>query len=146
MIAILGGEEESAASEAVEIQVKECLGVPFHKRIRTGRSAQVGLVYDHASSDVRVAVVGNPCNTNALIAMHNAPDIPRENFSAMTRLDQNRAYAQLAEKAGVTVNDVSNVRLRVWLMLVLMIFSVSCGDLPFTSRIRSKTTIVSFNE
>ena len=54
-------------------------------------------------------VVGNPANTNCLIAMNNAPDVPRERFSALTRLDQNRAYAQLAEKAGVTVNDVSNV-------------------------------------
>lgn len=62
-----------------------------------------------AADDVRVVVVGNPANTNCLIAMHNAGDIPRERFSALTRLDQNRAYAQLAAKAGVTVNDVSNV-------------------------------------
>jgi len=62
-----------------------------------------------AADDVRVLVVGNPANTNALIAMNNAGDIPAQRFSAMTRLDQNRAYAQLAEKAGVTVNDVSNV-------------------------------------
>lgn len=62
-----------------------------------------------AAADVRVVVVGNPANTNALIAMRNAPDIPRSRFSALTRLDENRAYAQLAQKAGVTVNDVSNV-------------------------------------
>ncbi len=62
-----------------------------------------------AADDVRVVVVGNPANTNCLIAMNNAPDIPKSRFSALTRLDQNRAYAQLAEKAGVTVNDVSNV-------------------------------------
>jgi malate dehydrogenase len=62
-----------------------------------------------AADDVRVIVVGNPANTNCLIAMNNAPDIPHERFSALTRLDQNRAYAQLAEKAGVTVNEVSNV-------------------------------------
>jgi len=55
----------------------------------------------NAAADVRVAVVGNPCNTNCLIAMHSAPEIGRERFSAMTRLDQNRAQAQLAAKAGV---------------------------------------------
>lgn len=62
-----------------------------------------------AADDVRVVVVGNPANTNCLIAMDNAPDIPNSQFSALTRLDQNRAYAQLAGKAGVTVNEVSNV-------------------------------------
>jgi malate dehydrogenase len=54
-------------------------------------------------------VVGNPCNTNALIAMHNAPDVPRERFTAMTRLDENRAKIQLAHKAGVGVDKVRNV-------------------------------------
>ena len=62
-----------------------------------------------AANDVRIVVVGNPANTNCLIAMKNAPDIPSERFSALTRLDQNRAYAQLAQKAGVSVNEVSNV-------------------------------------
>lgn len=62
-----------------------------------------------AADDIRLVVVGNPANTNCLIAMKNAPDIPNERFSALTRLDQNRAYAQLAAKAGVTVSDVSNV-------------------------------------
>ena len=62
-----------------------------------------------AADDVRVAVVGNPANTNALIAMNNAGDVPATRFSALTRLDQNRAYAQLAQKAGVRVTDVSNV-------------------------------------
>jgi malate dehydrogenase len=62
-----------------------------------------------AADDVRVIVVGNPANTNALIAMHNAKGIPQERFAALTHLDQNRAYSQLAEKAGVTVNDVSHV-------------------------------------
>jgi malate dehydrogenase len=56
-----------------------------------------------------VLVIGNPANTNALIAASNAPDVPNERFSAMTRLDQNRAYAQLANKAGVHVTAVSNV-------------------------------------
>lgn len=64
---------------------------------------------DRAASDVRVLVVGNPANTNCLIAMCNAPDIPRERFSALTYLDLNRAYAQLAKKAGVSISDVSNV-------------------------------------
>ena len=67
---------------------------------------------DNAASDVRVLVVGNPCNTNALITMHNAPDIPRDRFFAMTRLDQNRAMSQLAQKAGKRVGDVTN--LAIW--------------------------------
>ena len=62
-----------------------------------------------AAGDVRAVVVGNPCNTNALIAMHNAQDIPKDRFSAMTRLDQNRTMAQLATRAGVGVSAVSNV-------------------------------------
>jgi malate dehydrogenase len=62
-----------------------------------------------ASKDVRVLVVGNPANTNALIAMHAAKDLPRERFSAMTRLDHNRAISQLAIKAGVLGRDVANV-------------------------------------
>lgn len=65
-----------------------------------------------ASSDVRVLVVGNPANTNCLIAMTGAPDIPRERFTAMTRLDENRAVAQLAEKVGVGVEAVQD--LVVW--------------------------------
>ncbi len=65
-------------------------------------------INDHAAGDVRVVVVGNPCNTNCLIAMHAAPDVPDERFSAMTRLDQNRAQAQLAIKAGVPIGKVEN--------------------------------------
>lgn len=68
-----------------------------------------GQALQRGAADVRVLVVGNPANTNCLIAMNNAPDIPRERFSALTRLDQNRAYAQLAQKAGVSVNEVSNL-------------------------------------
>ena len=64
---------------------------------------------DAADRDVKVLVVGNPCNTNCLIAMNNAPRIPRKNFHAMTRLDQNRATYQLANKAGVDITQVSNV-------------------------------------
>ena len=66
-------------------------------------------INDHAADDVRVAVVGNPCNTNALIAMHAAPDVPDERFTAMTRLDQNRAQNQLARKAGVAIDQVENM-------------------------------------
>lgn len=62
-----------------------------------------------AASDVRVLVVGNPANTNCLIAMNNAKGVPAERFGALTMLDQNRAYAQLAQKAGVTINEVCNV-------------------------------------
>ena len=64
---------------------------------------------DNAASDIKVLVVGNPANTNALIAMHNAPNIPAERFTAMTRLDQNRAKAQLAAKSGQPVADVTNM-------------------------------------
>jgi malate dehydrogenase len=66
----------------------------------------------HAADDVRILVVGNPANTNALIAMNNAPDIPSERFTAMTRLDENRAVAQLAQKLDVSVDDVQD--LVVW--------------------------------
>jgi malate dehydrogenase len=65
-----------------------------------------------AADDVKVLVVGNPANTNALIAMTHAPDIPRERFTAMTRLDENRAVAQLAAKVGVGVEQVQD--LVVW--------------------------------
>jgi malate dehydrogenase len=61
------------------------------------------------AEDLRVLVVGNPANTNALIAMHNAAGVPNDRFAAMTRLDQNRAYHQLAAKAGTAVTSVSNV-------------------------------------
>jgi malate dehydrogenase len=63
----------------------------------------------HAASDVRVLVVGNPCNTNCLIARSNATDVPEDRWFAMTRLDQNRAVAQLAKAAGRPVTDVKNV-------------------------------------
>jgi len=63
----------------------------------------------NAASDVRILVVGNPCNTNCLIARSNAPDVPDDRWFAMTRLDQNRAETQLAKKASVPVKDVKNV-------------------------------------
>ena len=65
-----------------------------------------------AADDIRVLVVGNPANTNALIAMANAPDVPNERFTAMVRLDHNRAMAQLAHRLGVGVSDVTNMT--VW--------------------------------
>ena len=67
---------------------------------------------DNAADDVKVLVVGNPANTNCLIAMSNAPDIPRERFTSMMRLDHNRAKAQLAKKAGAHVRDVQ--RMTIW--------------------------------
>ena len=66
-------------------------------------------INDNAASDVRVLVVGNPCNTNCLIARSNAPDVPGDRWFAMTRLDENRAKSQLARKAGVAVSAVNNV-------------------------------------
>lgn len=65
-----------------------------------------------AASDIRVGVTGNPANTNALIAMSNAPDIPKERFSALTRLDHNRAISQLAAKTGAKVTDIK--KMTIW--------------------------------
>lgn len=67
---------------------------------------------DNAAADVRILVVGNPANTNALIAMNNAPNIDNGRFTAMTRLDHNRAMAQLAQKTGTTVNDIT--KMTIW--------------------------------
>ena len=72
-------------------------------------SAQGKAINDHASRDIKVLVVGNPANTNALITQRNAPDIDPRQFTAMTRLDHNRAMSQIAEKAGKTINDVKNM-------------------------------------
>ena len=69
-------------------------------------------INQNAGSNVRIVVVGNPCNTNCLIAMNNAPDIPRERWFAMTALDENRAKSQLAWKAGVAVRDVT--KMTIW--------------------------------
>jgi malate dehydrogenase len=63
----------------------------------------------HAASDIKVLVVGNPANTNALIAMSNARDLPRERFTAMTRLDHNRAIAQLSKRTGAAVSEITNM-------------------------------------
>jgi malate dehydrogenase len=69
-------------------------------------------INDHAADDVRVLVVGNPANTNCLIAQQNAPDVPAERFTAMMRLDHNRAKTQLARKAGATVDQVR--QMTIW--------------------------------
>ncbi|HXQ18885.1 MAG TPA: malate dehydrogenase [Acidimicrobiales bacterium] len=69
-------------------------------------------VAEHAGADVRVLVVGNPCNTNCLIARSNAPEVPADRWFAMTRLDENRAKGQLAKKAGVPVSSVTH--LGIW--------------------------------
>src|SRR5512147_1690899 len=83
---------------------KDLLGINGKIFIGQGKAIEA-----NAASDVRVLVVGNPCNTNCLIAMNNAKAIPRDRFFAMTRLDENRAKSQLAKKAGVDITAVSNV-------------------------------------
>jgi malate dehydrogenase len=75
-------------------------------------TAQGKALNEVAADDVRIGVTGNPANTNALIAMTNAPDIPKERFSALTRLDHNRALSQLAAKTGSTVGDIT--KLTIW--------------------------------
>ena len=72
-------------------------------------STQGKAINDHASRDIKVLVVGNPANTNALIAQRNAPDINPRQFTAMTRLDHNRALSQIADKTATTINDVTHM-------------------------------------
>lgn len=72
-------------------------------------SVQGKAINDHASKKIKVLVVGNPANTNALIAQRNAPDIDPRQFTAMTRLDHNRALSQLGEKLGVSINDINKI-------------------------------------
>src|SRR5258706_6002 len=86
---------------------KDLLGINGKIFIGQGQAIQ-----KNASRDVRILVVGNPCNTNCLIAMNNAPELPRDRFFAMTRLDENRAKSQLAKKSGADVTAVTN--LAVW--------------------------------
>jgi malate dehydrogenase len=83
---------------------KDLLGINGKIFIGQGRA-----IAKNAAADVRVLVVGNPCNTNCLIAMNNAKEIPSERWFAMTRLDENRARAQLAHKAGVGIGSVTNM-------------------------------------
>lgn len=72
-------------------------------------SVQGKAINDNASKDIKVLVVGNPANTNALIAQRNAPDIDPRQFTAMTRLDHNRAMSQVSEKVGASINDVTHM-------------------------------------
>src|SRR3954452_19108890 len=83
---------------------KDLLGINGKIFIGQGQAIQ-----KNAAPDVRVLVVGNPCNTNCLIAMNNAKEIPSDRWFAMTRLDENRARAQLAHKAGVGIHSVTNM-------------------------------------
>jgi malate dehydrogenase len=83
---------------------KDLLGINGKIFIGQGQAIQ-----KNAAADVRVLVVGNPCNTNCLIAMNNAKDLPSDRWFAMTRLDENRARAQLAQKAGVSIRSVTNM-------------------------------------
>src|SRR3954453_5483418 len=75
-------------------------------------TAQGKALNEVAADDIRVGVTGNPANTNALIAMTNAPDIPRDRFTALTRLDHNRAISQLAAKTGASVSDIK--KMTIW--------------------------------
>lgn len=86
---------------------KDLLGI--NGKIFTGQGQAIA---KNAAADIRILVVGNPCNTNCLIAMNNAKDIPSDRWFAMTRLDENRAKAQLATKAGVHSSQVTN--LTIW--------------------------------
>src|SRR5205809_3439758 len=83
---------------------KDLLGINGKIFIGQGQA-----IKKNAAADVRVLVIGNPCNTNCLIAMNNATEIPRDRWFAMTRLDENRARAQLAHKAGVEIARVTNM-------------------------------------
>ena len=83
---------------------KDLLGINGKIFIGQGQAIQ-----RNAAADVRVLVIGNPCNTNCLIAMNNAKEIPRDRWFAMTRLDENRARAQLAHKSGVEITRVTNM-------------------------------------
>jgi malate dehydrogenase len=83
---------------------KELLGINGKIFVGQGKAIE-----KNAAADIRVLVVGNPCNTNCLIAMNNAKSIPRDRFFAMTRLDENRGKAQLAQKAGVDTTAVTNM-------------------------------------
>src|SRR5215831_13301761 len=86
------------------MELKDLLGINGKIFIVQGQAIQ-----KNAAADVRVLVIGNPCNTNCLIAMNNAKDIPSDRWFAMTRLDENRARAQLAQKAGVSIRSVANM-------------------------------------
>lgn len=96
-----------AAPRKAGMERKDLLGANGKIFVGQGQAIQ-----KHAAGDVRVLVVGNPCNTNCLICSANAPALPRDRFFAMTRLDENRAKAQLAQKASVDISAVTN--LAIW--------------------------------
>lgn len=98
-VALVGAVPRKAGMERSDL-------LAINGGIFTGQGRAIN---DNAADDVKVLVVGNPCNTNCLIAMNNAPDVPNDQFFAMTMLDENRARAQLALKAGVAVSEVSNM-------------------------------------
>lgn len=81
-------------------------------KVNGGIFVEQGKALNHAASNLRVVVVGNPCNTNALIALHNCREIPADRFTAMTALDENRSKAQLAKKIGINVGEIN--RLAIW--------------------------------
>src|SRR5205814_10617640 len=83
---------------------KDLLGINGKIFVGQGKAIE-----KNAAADVRTLVIGNPCNTNCLIAMNNAPGVPADRWFAMTRLDENRARAQLAQKAGVEITRVTRM-------------------------------------
>lgn len=99
---LVGSQPRTAGMER-----KDLLGMNGQIFVGQGRA-----INDHAASDVRILVVGNPCNTNALVAKSNAPDVPADRWFAMTRLDENRSKSQIAAKSGVLSRNVTN--LAVW--------------------------------
>lgn len=96
-----------AAPRKAGMERKDLLGANGKIFVGQGQAIQ-----KNAAGDVRVLVVGNPCNTNCLICAANAPNVPRDHFFAMTRLDENRAKAQLAKKASVDITAITN--LAIW--------------------------------
>lgn len=96
---LIGGKPRGAGMERKDLV--EANGPIFQ--------AQGRAINDNAADDIRVVTVANPCNSNCLIAMQNAPDVPNERFTAMTRLDLNRTKFQLADRAGVNTSAVSNI-------------------------------------
>ena len=101
------GSDVGAVPRKAGMERKDLLGI--NGKIFTG---QGNAIAKNAANDVRVLVVGNPCNTNSLIAANNAPGVPKNRFFAMTALDENRAKSQLAKKAAVDVTAVTN--LAIW--------------------------------
>ena len=99
---LIGSVPRKAGMERADL-----LGINGEIFVGQGRAIQ-----SHAASDVRILVVGNPCNTNCLLAMNAARDVGRERWFAMTRLDENRAQTQLAQRAGVLVSEVD--RVAIW--------------------------------